>query len=69
MDLLLPTARAAGVVAALPEDLRPEGRRRIVGRGRNALEAYIAAAPDGDRKAMREREDVKRILSMLLNSK
>jgi tetratricopeptide (TPR) repeat protein len=68
MKLLLPTARAAGILASLPKELWPEGLRRIVGRGRNALESYIAAVPDGDRRAVREREDVKHINAMLENS-
>jgi serine/threonine-protein kinase len=68
MGMLLPTARAASVLAALPADLQPDDIQAIAERGRTALESYIEAAPEENRAAVRQRKDMRRINSLLTKS-
>jgi tetratricopeptide (TPR) repeat protein len=65
MGLLLPVARAAAVLYSLPAEFRPEGEEKIRTRGLAALEEYLANAPEGDRTAMAEQDELRRIRSML----
>ncbi len=69
MGMLLPTARAASIIASMPEDLRPDDMQAIAERGSAALASYVEAAPEGNRDAVRERKDVKRFKSLLEGSK
>lgn len=65
MGLLLPLARSAAVLVSLPPASRPESEREIRARGLEALEEYLASAPERDRAAMAEQDELRRIRSRL----
>ena len=58
MNLYLPLARSAAVLAGLPAELRQGDVEEMRRTGIAALDRLIQAAPEADRPALRERHDV-----------
>jgi tetratricopeptide (TPR) repeat protein len=66
MRLLLVQARAAVVLASMPEAELLADIAEIKARGKEALDEYIAATPEADRAHVRSRHDVQRFYSLLM---
>jgi non-specific serine/threonine protein kinase len=66
--LPLLTARAAGVLAELPNDLRPPSIDGIRQKGREALESYLSGAPTDDRERMSRRSSIVRLRRILAST-
>jgi eukaryotic-like serine/threonine-protein kinase len=64
--LLLPAARAAGVLTSLPSGLRPPDIVSVRQTGEEALQRYLDFAPAEDRAMISEQHEIRRLRSALV---
>jgi tetratricopeptide (TPR) repeat protein len=65
LGMLLPLARAAAVMAELPEDVRPASIEAVRTSGRGALDSYLSAVPSIDRERIGRRPAIARLRRLL----